>query len=114
MTTMKKYFLLSAVLLTAPLHGAVSSNIGKSLGTEGGRYVLGQISEFRRDQFMLDTKSGRVWTVVESNGSKILQPLVFFCGVDLGSLYPECAPSFPYSFREKQENINQETTNGGK
>jgi hypothetical protein len=34
------------------------------LQTEGGRFVFGQISEYRRDQFMLDTRSGRLWRIV--------------------------------------------------
>lgn len=38
----------------------------KVLGAEGGRYVFGQINEYQRDQFLLDTASGRVWRMVES------------------------------------------------
>jgi hypothetical protein len=37
----------------------------KVLATEGGRYVLGQISDARRDQYLLDTKTGRLWEVIE-------------------------------------------------
>lgn len=33
----------------------------KMLSSPGGRFVFGQISEFRRDQFMLDTQTGRLW-----------------------------------------------------
>jgi hypothetical protein len=33
----------------------------KTLSSPGGRFVFGQISEFRRDQFMLDTQTGRLW-----------------------------------------------------
>lgn len=36
----------------------------KLLTTENGRYVFGQISEMRRDQFMLDTKTGKLWNIV--------------------------------------------------
>lgn len=36
----------------------------KLLTTENGRFVFGQISEFRRDQYMLDTQSGRLWKIV--------------------------------------------------
>lgn len=36
----------------------------KVLSTETGRYVFGQISDFRSDQYMLDTKTGRLWTIV--------------------------------------------------
>lgn len=36
----------------------------KVLSSENGRYVFGQISDFRSDQYMLDTKTGRLWTIV--------------------------------------------------
>jgi hypothetical protein len=39
------------------------------LAAPGGRYVLGQISSFRRDQFLLDTQTGRVWTSVNAGTS---------------------------------------------
>ena len=32
-----------------------------ALSASGGRYVFGQISEYRRDQLMLDTQTGRLW-----------------------------------------------------
>lgn len=38
----------------------------KVLGTSSGRFIFGQISEMRRDQFMLDTQTGRLWQRVES------------------------------------------------
>lgn len=59
----------------------------KTLASENGRFVLGQISEFRRDQFLLDTKTGRVWRVVVDKSAEdgtevsVLQP-VPFVGVD--------------------------------
>jgi len=34
------------------------------LSAPGGRYVYGQISEFGRDRFMLDTQTGRLWQLV--------------------------------------------------
>lgn len=36
----------------------------KVLASSNGRFVFGQISEFRRDQYMLDTQTGRVWQIV--------------------------------------------------
>jgi hypothetical protein len=48
------------------------------LSTENGRYVFGQISDFRQDQFMLDTETGRLWQmVVDKESSKKLQPVPF-------------------------------------
>ena len=31
---------------------------------EVGRYVIGQVSDIRADQYLLDTKTGRVWQLV--------------------------------------------------
>lgn len=36
----------------------------KALSASNGRYVFGQISEFRRDQYMLDTQTGRAWKII--------------------------------------------------
>ncbi|MDE2106171.1 MAG: hypothetical protein KGL39_53620 [Patescibacteria group bacterium] len=36
----------------------------KVLQSPGGRFVFGQVSEFRRDQYMLDTQTGRLWAIV--------------------------------------------------
>lgn len=36
------------------------------LSSGNGRYVLGQISEFRADRFLLDTETGRVWQIVRT------------------------------------------------
>lgn len=35
----------------------------KMLSSLGGRFVFGQISDYRRDQFMLDTQTGRLWKI---------------------------------------------------
>ena len=40
---------------------------GKVLSSAGGRYVFGQISDSGKDQFMLDTKTGRLWRIAESS-----------------------------------------------
>lgn len=49
------------------------------LTAPGGRFVLGQISEFPADQYLLDTQTGRVWRIVRDTGDKTetLQPLLF-------------------------------------
>lgn len=46
------------------------------LAAPGGRYVFGQISSFRRDQFLLDTQTGRVWTAANI-GTKEKENIVF-------------------------------------
>jgi hypothetical protein len=65
-----------AVLLCIPVSvcaqplGLMSSQPQKSqkeiLSSPNGRYVFGQISESTKDQFMLDTASGRLWRIAES------------------------------------------------
>lgn len=37
------------------------------LKSENGRFVFGQISDWRRDQYMLDTQTGRLWKIVSRN-----------------------------------------------
>jgi len=37
-----------------------------SLGCPGGRFVFGQISDSSKDQYMLDTATGRLWRIAES------------------------------------------------
>lgn len=55
----------------------------KTLSSQSGRFVFGQISDFRSDQFLLDTQSGRLWQiVVDEKGNKKLQavPIVQIFG----------------------------------
>ena len=40
---------------------------GKVLSSTAGRYVFGQISDSSKDQFMLDTQTGRLWRIAESS-----------------------------------------------
>jgi len=40
----------------------------KVLSSSNARYVFGQISEYRRDQYMLDTQTGRLWQIVTRKG----------------------------------------------
>jgi hypothetical protein len=40
---------------------------GKVLGCAGGRFVFGQISDSGKDQYMLDTHTGRLWRIGESS-----------------------------------------------
>ena len=36
------------------------------LSSENGRFVFGQISDASKDQFMLDTATGRLWRIAET------------------------------------------------
>ena len=38
----------------------------ESLSAANGRFVFGQISDSSKDQFMLDTLTGRLWRIAES------------------------------------------------
>ena len=58
---MKALFLIGAVIAAAlPAH-AQNNAAGQVLSSQSGRFVYGQVSTFRRDQFMLDTQTGRMW-----------------------------------------------------
>lgn len=65
-----------AVLTTVPAVAQQQKDPpGKVLSSANGRYVFGQVSEFRRDQYMLDTQTGRLWKIVNAkskgaNGSE--------------------------------------------
>ena len=54
---MKKTTVLLLIILTS-ICFAEDKNIGT---TSNGRYQLIQLSSMRRDQYLLDTKSGKVW-----------------------------------------------------
>ncbi|WP_448211625.1 hypothetical protein [Colwellia sp. MEBiC06753] len=48
----------------------------KVLGSENGRFVFGQVSSFRSDQYLLDTHTGRMWQIVENKDKQsVLQPV---------------------------------------
>lgn len=50
----------------------------KVLSSPDGRYMFGQISDFRSDQFLLDTKTGRLWQIVKGEKDRtLLQPVPF-------------------------------------
>ncbi len=49
------FFINSACSQTANQHAS------KVLSSSLGRYVFGQVSDFRADRFMLDTQTGRLW-----------------------------------------------------
>ena len=38
----------------------------KILSSENGRFVFGQVSNSSKDQFMLDTVTGRLWRIAET------------------------------------------------
>jgi hypothetical protein len=60
-----------------------------TLSAAGGRYVFGQVSAYRRDKYLLDTKTGRLWTIVSNtNGAELLEPVMYEVGPNAASLSP--------------------------
>lgn len=57
-----------------------SSGSKHGAATWGGRFQLIQLSEFRRDQFLLDTDTGRMWGIActkdGKNGQCEMQSLI--------------------------------------
>ncbi len=62
--------LLYAANVFAQTLGAAPRQTEKSkqeiLSSENGRFVFGQISDSSKDQFMLDTVTGRLWRIAET------------------------------------------------
>lgn len=54
----------------------------KILGSSNGRYVFGQISSKRQDQYMLDTQTGRLWQIVQSKDESISLQIVPYGHID--------------------------------
>lgn len=72
--TILSVFLFSLVITKAPAQNFQPA----VLSTPGGRYVLGQISEARADQYLLDTQTGRLWEiVVDTNNANSLQEVPY-------------------------------------
>lgn len=80
----------------------------KVLSTANGRYVFGQVSEFRRDKFLLDTQTGRLWELVVDNKEQhMLQPVKF---IQLLSFGDSAIPDSPQAVVEYKE-ISQKIAN---
>ena len=52
------------------------------LASENGRFSFGQISDSSKDQFMLDTCSGRLWRISESGKIGMYLKTVPYCTGD--------------------------------
>ncbi len=90
---------ISALVLLFPIYSYGADAVKmkapqeKTISSENGRFVFGQISDFRSDQFMLDTKTGRLWTIVlkksknpdgtdaPGDGFRVLEP-IFYNNID--------------------------------
>jgi hypothetical protein len=56
--------------------------VEKILSSGNGRYVFGQISDSGKDQFMLDTLTGRLWRIAESGDVGIFLRAVVYRNED--------------------------------
>ena len=81
---MRKEIIAIVGLLSFPVLGFTQEPVEvkppqqKILSSYNGRYVVGEISNSRKDQFLLDTKTGRLWQiVVGEEGNRKLQPVPF-------------------------------------
>ena len=64
----------------------------KVLGSGGGRYVFGQISDSSKDQFMLDTLTGRLWRIGETSSGVHLKEIPYRDDKGKLSPYPDSTP----------------------
>jgi hypothetical protein len=77
-------FLSLAIASHALAQSAPSNPPPTVLKSEVGRFVFGQISAMRADQFMLDTQTGRLWQiVVDKEGRQKLQAVPYL-GIWMG------------------------------
>jgi hypothetical protein len=71
----------------------VTMDKGKVLSAAGGRFVFGQISDSGKDQFMLDTLTGRLWRIGESSDVGMhLRPIPYRTEDGKYSPLPDGAP----------------------
>lgn len=62
---MSKKLVAGFIAISAMCAAAQTAPTGHpSLSAPGGRYVFGQVSDYQRDKYMLDTQTGRLWNVV--------------------------------------------------
>jgi len=72
-----KKMLIVCILFGQIFAADFPANNGNVLSASGGRFVMGQISTMRRDQYLLDTKTGRLWVVVKGENGVSMSPIQF-------------------------------------
>jgi hypothetical protein len=82
------FYFFSTVASAQPVEVIPPQN--KTLGTSSGRYVFGQISSARKDQYMLDTQTGRLWQIVVDDKTVLkLQPITYIQGIGNETYIPK-------------------------
>lgn len=64
---MKKTLLLAMILLSSASLANETKKFPK--GSSGGRFQIVQISDYRRDQYLIDTETGNIWSMVCASGA---------------------------------------------
>lgn len=73
-----KIMVLVALLSFSPLIAQSDDIHPTVLSAAGGRYVFGQVNSLRADQYLLDTKTGRMWQItLDSEKRPVLQEIPF-------------------------------------
>lgn len=50
----------------------------KIMGSENGRFVFGQINDFAKETYMLDTQTGQIWRLIIGKDSLLhFQPITY-------------------------------------
>ena len=71
-------FILFIIVFFSDVIAQEKTQNNEILSSENGRFIFGQIPEYRRDQYMLDTKTGRLWhIVVNKEEVKSLEPILY-------------------------------------
>lgn len=53
---------MKTILILASLYSSLSFAEAKNTQTNTGRFQLIQLSDMRRDQYMIDTQTGKIWS----------------------------------------------------
>ena len=78
MNLIRRVWLASSCVFLTKLVFTDGNNKGNTLSSQSGRYVFGQVSEMARDQYLLDTQTGRMWNIKQSTeGGEVLVPIMF-------------------------------------
>ncbi len=72
---MKKLIAIALLAL-----GLAQISYAGTLSSEGGRYVFGQVDANTKEAYMLDTKTGQLWTIFwsDSERTKVLTPVMYY------------------------------------
>lgn len=79
MKSLRNLALPAAVMAAAATGHAQGPSSNKPAVLGGGRFVFGQINEFNADQYMLDTRTGRLWRLVDTadGAGSVLEPVPY-------------------------------------